>query len=175
MGCHYHTSTFYFMPLHFGTNLHSKLVTANFPQTVPQERLIVSSAYQNTVIWNLTGVAEPVILTIISLHQFPNPDRWKDRKQANANDPPIVLTEEENSNSSEPSTKDAETNEKYVVRFVDCIQKILQYVGCWVDQVALCSVAGGGHERCADAGHLPQLMPVWYVLYVRWHMWLGNV
>jgi hypothetical protein len=36
-----------------------------------------------------------------------------------------------------------------------------------MDQVALCSVAGGEHERCADAGHLPQLVPMPQVLYVR--------
>ena len=120
----------------------------------------MSSLYQNAVIWNLTVVAEPAILTQIPLRLSPNPNFWEDRTQAIA-DLPIGLTDKANPNYSEPSANDAATNEKYVVGFVDFIQKMLQYIGCWVDQVAICSVAGGEHERCADAGHLPQLLPMW--------------
>lgn len=124
-----HTHTLYFRTVLFTTNLHSKLVISDLPQTVPQERVIVSSLCQNTVIRNLTIVAESVILTQMSLRLSPNPNCWEDGTQAIA-DLPIGLTDQENPNHSEPSAKDPETNEKYVVRFVDCIQKMLQFIGC---------------------------------------------
>ena len=47
-----------------------------------------------------------------------------------------------------------------MVRFVDFIQKMFQYIGFSLDQVALCSIAGGEHEPCAYAGHLPHLIPM---------------
>jgi hypothetical protein len=52
-----------------------------------------------------------VILTPISLHLSPNPNCWEDQTQSIAY-LLIRLTDKENLNYSEPSTKDAETNEK---------------------------------------------------------------
>jgi hypothetical protein len=85
---------------------------------------------------------------------LPNPNCWDDRIQAIATDPPIGITEEENPNYSERSAKEAERNEKYVVRFVDCIQMMLQCVRCWIKSLhVLQQVVGTNGVQMLDTFH----------------------